>query len=296
MTETSPPVATTPLVDRHVAPRRPADRVRRLADAGPVQLASSRSIARSASGSGLFDLSHMGELFVEGPEAGEALAAALVTDPPALAVGRAHYSMICAPDGGIIDDLIVYRLAEERFLVVANAGNAAVVSDALAERLGGHARRPRRPVARDRPGRHPGPASRRGPRAADRRRPRRACATTRSPRARSPGIPALVARTGYTGEDGFEVFVDDRRGPASCGTRCCAAGAPPRPAGRPGRARHAAARGRHAALRQRAGPRPRPRSRRASAGSSSSTSPATSSAGRRWRRSPRTGPRRSSSA
>ena len=61
---------------------------------------------------GLFDLSHMGELFVEGPEAGEALAEALVTDPPALKVGRAQYSMIAAPDGGILDDLIVYRLAE----------------------------------------------------------------------------------------------------------------------------------------------------------------------------------------
>ena len=47
--------------------------------------------------------------------------------------------MICAPDGGIIDDLIVYRLGEESFLVVANAGNAAVVSDALAERLDGFA-------------------------------------------------------------------------------------------------------------------------------------------------------------
>ena len=42
------------------------------------------------------------------------LAGALVTDPPALAVGQAHYSMI-APDGGILDDLIVYRLAEDRF-------------------------------------------------------------------------------------------------------------------------------------------------------------------------------------
>ena len=84
---------------------------------------------------GLFDLSHMGELHVEGPEAGAALAAALITDPPSLAVGRAQYSMICAPSGGIIDDLIVYRLAESRFLVVANAGNAAVVSDTLAERL-----------------------------------------------------------------------------------------------------------------------------------------------------------------
>ena len=49
---------------------------------------------------GLFDLSHMGELYVEGPDAGAALAAALVTDPPSLAIGRAHYSMICAPTAG----------------------------------------------------------------------------------------------------------------------------------------------------------------------------------------------------
>ena len=113
---------------------------------------------------GLFDLSHMGELYVEGPEAGPALAAALVSDPPSLAVGRAHYSMICAPDGGIIDDLIVYRLAEDRFLVVANAGNAArrLRRPRRAARWvqGG----PRRPVAGDRAARRPGSARRRGPR------------------------------------------------------------------------------------------------------------------------------------
>src|SRR5215213_11908647 len=85
---------------------------------------------------GLFDLSHMGELYVEGDGAGDALAAALVSDPRTLAVGRAQYSMICAPDGGVIDDLIVYRLAPERFLVVANAGNAAIVSEELGRRLG----------------------------------------------------------------------------------------------------------------------------------------------------------------
>jgi aminomethyltransferase len=50
---------------------------------------------------GLFDLSHMGELYVEGPDAGPALAAALISDPPSLAIGRAHYSMICTPEGGI---------------------------------------------------------------------------------------------------------------------------------------------------------------------------------------------------
>ena len=84
---------------------------------------------------GLFDLSHMGELFVEGDEAGDALAAALISDPRTLAVGRAQYSMICAPDGGVIDDLIVYRLGPERFLVVANAGNAVTVSEELGRRL-----------------------------------------------------------------------------------------------------------------------------------------------------------------
>ena len=111
---------------------------------------------------GLFDLSHMGELYVDGPEAGPALAAALVSDPPSLAVGRAHYSMICAPDGGIIDDLIVYRLGEASFLVVANAGQRG-------DRLGRARRaarrvqgRPRRPIAGDRPARRPGSARRRG--------------------------------------------------------------------------------------------------------------------------------------
>ena len=80
---------------------------------------------------GLFDLSHMGEVWVSGPEAGAALAYALVSDPPRLANGRAHYSMIAAADGGMIDDLIVYRLADERFLVVPNAANREAVVAAL---------------------------------------------------------------------------------------------------------------------------------------------------------------------
>jgi aminomethyltransferase len=84
---------------------------------------------------GLFDLSHMGELFVEGPGAADALAYALITDPRVLVVGRAHYSMICFPKGGILDDLIVYRLTDERFMVVANASNVASVRDELAKRI-----------------------------------------------------------------------------------------------------------------------------------------------------------------
>ena len=83
---------------------------------------------------GIFDLSHMGEIMVTGPDAAAALDYALVGQPSALAPGRARYTMICAPDGGVIDDLIVYRLAEAEFLVVANAANTAAVLAELAER------------------------------------------------------------------------------------------------------------------------------------------------------------------
>jgi aminomethyltransferase len=137
MTEiATPEPIPTPLLDRHEA--LGAKIVEFAGWLMPISYAGILEEHRAVrSAAGLFDLSHMGELVVEGPEAGAALAAALVTDPPSLAVGRAHYSMICAPDGGIIDDLIVYRLGEDRFLVVANAANTAAVSDALAERLEG---------------------------------------------------------------------------------------------------------------------------------------------------------------
>ena len=72
-------------------------------------------------GAGLFDLSHMGEIRVSGPAAGPALDRALVTTPSALQVGRAQYSMIVDDRGGILDDLVVYRITEAEWLVVANA-------------------------------------------------------------------------------------------------------------------------------------------------------------------------------
>jgi aminomethyltransferase len=199
----------TPLHDRHVALGA------RLIEFGgwlmPVQysgiLDEHRAVRQRA---GLFDLSHMGELFVEGPQAGAALAAALVSNPPALAIGRAHYSMICAEDGGIIDDLIVYRLAEERFLVVANASNAHVVSDALVERLAGF-----RAVLDDR-SLAMALCAVQGPRSVDIVGPLTdvdlgALRYYAIGEGRVAGIPALVARTGYTGEDGFEIFVDNAR-------------------------------------------------------------------------------------
>ena len=162
---------------------------------------------------GLFDLSHMGELFVEGAEAGEMLDRALVSDPSSLAVGRAQYSMICASDGGIIDDLIVYRPGITRFLVVANAGNATIVSDTLAERIGDF-----RAVLDDRSlatslvaVQGPAAAAILGPLTDVDLDGLRYYAIAEGNVA---GLPALVARTGYTGEDGFEVFVEWGTGPA----------------------------------------------------------------------------------
>ena len=156
---------------------------------------------------GLFDLSHMGELFVEGPEAAASLGSALTTDPASLKVGRAQYSMICFPDGGILDDLIVYRLADERFMVVANASNAGAVSDALAERLAGFG------VVLDDRSLATALVAIQGPRALEILAP----LTNVAPdglhyygiaEGNVAGVAAMVARTGYTGEDGFEIFVD----------------------------------------------------------------------------------------
>jgi len=205
MTETTAPLAT-PLLDRHEA--LGAKIVEFAGWLMPIQytgiLEEHRAVRAAA---GLFDLSHMGELFVEGPDAGAALAAALVTDPPALAIGRAHYSMICASDGGILDDLIVYRLAEDRFMVVANASNFRVVSDALVGRLDGF-----RAVLDDR-SLATGLVAVQGPRALEilgsiTDLDLDAIRYYGIAEGTVAGVQALVARTGYTGEDGFEAFVD----------------------------------------------------------------------------------------
>src|SRR5260370_4299949 len=73
----------------------------------------------------------MGEILGPGPAAGKALDYALTGLISGLRPGRARYTMICAADGGVLDDLVVYRQGEEEFLVIANASNAAVAVDAL---------------------------------------------------------------------------------------------------------------------------------------------------------------------
>jgi aminomethyltransferase len=164
------------------------------------------------SAAGLFDLSHMGEIEVSGPGAGAALDHALVGWLSTLDVGRARYSMIAQEDGAVLDDLVVYRTAPETFLVVANAGNAEVVHAALEERVAGL----------DAEVRFTSPdvalVAVQGPRAAEillslTAPEHQDAVTTLRYYAITPatvaGTDLLVARTGYTGEDGFELFVEN---------------------------------------------------------------------------------------
>jgi aminomethyltransferase len=154
---------------------------------------------------GLFDLSHMGEIAVTGPQAPAALDYALVGRLSALAPGRARYTMICAPDGGVLDDLIVYRLAEAEYLVVANAANTATVAAALHDRAAGHDAQ-----VRDRTAEYALIAIQ-GPHAARILAPLAdidldGVKYYSGYRCTVAGQPVLLARTGYTGEDGFELF------------------------------------------------------------------------------------------
>ena len=164
--------------------------------------AEHRAVRASA---GLFDLSHMGEITVTGPDAADALDYALVGNLSALAVGRARYTMICAQDGGVLDDLIVYRLSAEEFLVVANAANTAAVHEALSQRAGR-----RSASAADRTADYALIALQ-GPRAAGILAPLTSTELTgvryyTGQQAEIAGCAVLLARTGYTGEDGFELF------------------------------------------------------------------------------------------
>lgn len=156
---------------------------------------------------GLFDLSHMGQIEVSGPSAAQVLDSALVSVVSALAPGRARYTVLTRADGGVLDDLIVYRLGPDDYLVVANAANRETVLDVVTERSAGT-----RTAVVDRT-EHRALVALQGPAAAG----VLAAVTTDADvgalryfgvtTATLAGVPVLVARTGYTGEDGFEVSV-----------------------------------------------------------------------------------------
>ncbi|MDQ0029480.1 glycine cleavage system aminomethyltransferase GcvT [Arthrobacter bambusae] len=177
------------------------------------ELAEHHAVRQSA---GLFDLSHMGEVWVTGPEAAAFLDYALVGKISAMSVGKAKYSLICQEDGGIIDDLITYRRGEAKFLVVPNAGNAKVVAEALAQRAANF------DVVVEDASAATSLIAVQGPRAEEillRLVPaEQHSLVTGLKYYAAVDVPftfagttteLLLARTGYTGEDGFEIFVDN---------------------------------------------------------------------------------------
>src|SRR5881227_1565011 len=115
----------TPLHDRHVELG-----ARMVPFAGwemPVQYEGVIQEHRAVrSDAGVFDVSHMGEIEVEGPRAHELLQGVLSNDLDRIAHGEAQYTLLTNDQGGILDDLIVYRIGDHSYLLVVNAANRAV--------------------------------------------------------------------------------------------------------------------------------------------------------------------------
>ena len=158
---------------------------------------------------GIFDLSHMGEIDVTGPDAGAYLDYVLISNLSNLKVGKAKYSMIVDEDGGILDDLITYKFADDHFMVVPNAANTATVWAAFQARTEGfdvQIRNDSEEVALIAV-QGPGALDALTPLLADDPAPLAyysgAWTTLRSDKG---DVEVFVARTGYTGEDGFELF------------------------------------------------------------------------------------------
>jgi len=178
----------------------------------PAGIVTEHRAVRGAAG--IFDLSHMGELHVTGDGAQAALDRLVSSDIAGLAVGQARYGLLCNEGGTIVDDVIAYRLREDEVLLVVNASNIAKDHAHIAARLTGDA------ALEDRSA---GTAlvAIQGPRASvilsavTDLEVREASIEGLPPfgvtSARVAGTRAIVARTGYTGEDGFEVFVDADR-------------------------------------------------------------------------------------
>ncbi len=153
---------------------------------------------------GLFDVSHMGELFFEGAGAAGCIDRLVSNDIAHLPIGKAIYTVACNERGTILDDLIVYRLAAERFMVVCNASNRDKMSAHFAARFSGCTFQDRSAQT--------ALLALQGPRAVSVVRELGAPAQLVDlPRfgvveTTLAGVPLTAARTGYTGEDGFELF------------------------------------------------------------------------------------------
>ncbi|QJU53949.1 glycine cleavage system aminomethyltransferase GcvT [Herbiconiux sp. KACC 21604] len=179
------------------------------------------------SAAGLFDLSHMAEFRVSGPDAAALLDHALAGRLSAIAEGQAKYSLLLAESGGIVDDVVVYRLGATEFLVVANASNHDPVAETLDERAAGFDARVADESAATALIAVQGPVSRQvlEQTAGLRVEGLDTLRYYRSAPGSFDGVDVLVARTGYTGEDGFELYLERAAAPALW-TALLAAGEP----------------------------------------------------------------------
>jgi len=153
---------------------------------------------------GLFDVSHMGEFEIDGAGALDAVQRLTTNDAASLGIGQLQYSLLCYPDGGIVDDATVYRLGAGHFMITVNASNIDKDWAWVTEQAPSPGWRDVSPAT--------GLIAVQGPRAealvgrlAD-----RDVATLgyfRFARGAVAGVPALISRSGYTGEDGFELYV-----------------------------------------------------------------------------------------
>ena len=160
---------------------------------------------------GVFDVSHMGRFYVSGADAGASIRRAVTYKVDQLSVGEAHYALLCNEDGGVLDDLFVYRLGEDRFLVVNNAANVEVGRERIEAALGSQASLEDQQA-------NTVMLALQGPAA----RPLLAgvldshdVLTLRARRCGEfnyEGVTLFAARTGYTGEDGFELVLPNEAG------------------------------------------------------------------------------------
>lgn len=160
---------------------------------------------------GIFDLSHMAEILVYGRDAGAFLDGALAGKLSAIDLMQAKYSLVLTEAGGILDDVVVYRLGDTTYLVVANAGNREAVFEALRERSADF------DVTVDDQSDDYALIAVQGPNSraileqtagiSELGVPLDQLKYYRATDAFFEGVPLLVARTGYTGEDGFELYL-----------------------------------------------------------------------------------------
>jgi aminomethyltransferase len=157
---------------------------------------------------GLFDISHMGEFEARGPGALASIQAITTNDASALAIGQVQYSLLCYPEGGIVDDLTLYRLAEDHYMLTVNASNIDKDWAWVTEAGGGG--------GWTNVSAETGLLAVQGPKAellvqrlADKDVTR--VLYYHFAQGAVAGVPCLISRTGYTGEDGFELYAPAAR-------------------------------------------------------------------------------------